>query len=103
MVTFVKTGKRLIALADDPVARGLLYKMAKEDTEFSCLQLMELDNLHQVGHVPLLPASEGVALCGRVGLSSTAACAYRSARQKTRRQNDCAAVTWYRFKNVPQC
>ena len=53
MVTFTKTGNRLIALAHDPVARGRLYEMAKEDIEFSSIQLMELDNLHQVGYAPV--------------------------------------------------
>ena len=52
-VTFAKTGNRLIALANDPIARGILYEMQKEDVEFSSMQLMELDSLHQVGYVPV--------------------------------------------------
>ena len=52
-VTFAKAGNRLIALAHDPVARGILFESVKEHVELSSLQLMELDSLHQVGHVPV--------------------------------------------------
>ena len=52
-VTFVKTGNRLIALAHNPVARGLLYESTKELVPFSGMQLLELDSLHQVGYVPV--------------------------------------------------
>ena len=44
-VTFAKTGNRLIALAHDPVARGILFETAKEHIELSSLQPMELDSL----------------------------------------------------------
>ena len=52
-VTFAKTGNRLIALAHDPVARGILFESVKEHIEFSSLQRMELDSLHQIGYVPV--------------------------------------------------
>ena len=52
-VTFAKTSDRLIALASNPAARGLLLESKKEDVPFSGLQLLELENLHQVGHVPV--------------------------------------------------
>ena len=52
-VTFAKTGNRLISKAHDPVARSDLYGVLKEDNEFSRMQLLELDNLHQVGYVPV--------------------------------------------------
>ena len=52
-VTVAKTGNRLISMAHNPVARSNLYEVLKEDNEFSSMQLLELDNLHQVGYVPV--------------------------------------------------
>ena len=52
-VTFAKTSDRLIALASNPAARGLLLESKKEDVPFSGLQLLELENLHHLGHVPV--------------------------------------------------